>query len=271
MRKLLWAAFLIFSLECAHNATAQTCSLTVSTLNFGTYTGTLLNGTATGRVTCAGGWNIPMDAGTGAGATVTNRKMTGPFGATLNYALFRDSARTQNWGNTTDTELTGTGNTNVTVYGQISATQHVISGTYTDTIHTATTSFTVTVTIVAACTISASALSFGVYAGVTTNATSTMIVNCTTNAPYYVGLNAGTATGATVTTRKMTSGAHTLNYSLYSNSAHTTNWGNTVGTDTVAGSGTGANQSLTVYGQIPGAQTLFPGSYSDSITATITY
>jgi len=271
MRTIVAAVGLALCFGVAQESAAQTCSLTVSTLNFGTYTGTLLNGTATGRVTCSGGWDIPMDAGTGAGATVTNRKMTGPLGATLNYALFRDSARTENWGNTTDTELTGTGHANITVYGQIAATQYVISGTYTDTIHTATTSFTVTATIVATCTISAGALSFGVYAGTTSNATSTMIVNCTKNAPYYVGLNAGTATGATVTSRKMTSGTHTLNYSLYSNSTRTTNWGNTVGTDTLAGAGTGANQSLTVYGQIPGGQTLFPGSYSDTITATVTY
>ncbi len=256
---------------CAHKAAAQDCSLAMSTLNFGTYTGTLLNGTATGRVTCAGAWGIPMDQGTGAGATETNRMMTGPFGATLKYALYLDSARTQNWGNTTNTEQTGTGNATVTVYGQISAAQYVISGTYTDTIHTATTSFTITATIVANCTISAGALSFGTYTGAVSNSTSTIVVSCTKNAPYYVGLNAGTATGATVTTRKMTSGTHTLNYGLYSNSGHTTNWGNTVGTDTVSGSGTGANQSLTVYGQIPAGQTLIPGNYSDTITATITY
>lgn len=271
MRRIVVAIALSLSVGFAHKSAAQNCSLTVTTLNFGTYTGTLLNGTATGKVTCAGSWDIPMDAGTGAGATETSRKMTGPFGATLNYALYRDSARTENWGNTTGTELTGTGNTNVTVYGQITASQYVISGTYTDTISTATTSFTVTATIVANCTISASTLNFGVYTGAATNATSTILVNCTSMAPYYVGLNAGIATGATVTTRKMMSGSNSLNYALYSNSARTTNWGNTVGTDTLAGTGTGANQSLTVYGQIPGGQVLIPGSYADTITATITY
>jgi len=271
MRRISLIGSLALSLGFAYPAFAQTCSLTVSNLNFGTYTGTLLNGTSTGQVTCAGSWDIPLDAGTGAGATETNRKMTGPNGATLNYALFRDAARTENWGNTTGTELTGTGNTKITVYGQIAASQYVVSGTYTDTIDTATTSFTVTATIVADCTITASTLSFGVYSGTTTNATSTLVVNCTKNAPYYVGLNAGTATGATVTTRRMMNGSNTLNYALYSNSARTINWGETVGTDTVSGTGSGANQSLTVYGQIPSGQALVPGSYSDTITAIVTY
>jgi len=44
-----------------------------------------------------------------------------------------------------------------------------------------------------------------------------------------------------------------------------------VGTDTVAGTGTGALQSLTVYGQLPANQKVLPGSYSDTITVTITY
>ncbi len=250
---------------------AQDCALVMTSLNFGSYMGTQLNGSATGRVTCAGAWDIPMDAGMGAGATETIRKMTGPFGTTLNYSLFRDSARTQNWGNTTTTEMTGTGNATVTVYGRITASQFVISGTYTDTIHTATTSFTVTATISNSCTISAGNLSFGTYTGTVLNGTSMIVVSCSKNAPYYVGLNAGTATGATVTTRKLTSGTHTLNYALYSNSGHSTNWGNTVGTDTVTGTGSGTNQPLTVFGQIPANQSLIPGTYSDTITATITY
>jgi spore coat protein U-like protein len=259
----------------AHGLVAQDCALVMTTLNFGNYTETAaLNGTATGRVTCAGAWDIPMDAGMGAGATETTRKMTGPLGTTLNYSLFRDSARTQNWGNTTTTEMTGTGNATVTVYGQITGSQFVISGTYTDTIHTATTQFTVTATIMNSCTISASNLSFGTYTGAMLNGTSMITANCTKNAPYYVGLDAGTSTGATVTTRKLMSGTHTLNYALYSNSGRSTNWGNTVGTDTVSGTGSGSSQSLTVYGQIPAlpqGQSPIPGAYSDTITATITY
>lgn len=136
---------------------------------------------------------------------------------------------------------------------------------------TATSSFTVSATVNATCLINAGNLSFGTYTGSTVNATSSISVTCTNTTPYNVGLNAGTASGATVTTRAMTGTNGTLSYSLYSDSGMTTNWGNTVGTDTVSGTGNGSAQSLTVYGQIPSGQYVAPGSYSDTITATVTY
>jgi spore coat protein U-like protein len=39
----------------------------------------------------------------------------------------------------------------------------------------------------------------------------------------------------------------------------------------VTGTGNGAIQALTVYGQTPAGQYVSPGSYTDTITATITY
>jgi spore coat protein U-like protein len=271
MRKLALTVLFLLAIG-ARPAAAQTCSLTVTAMSFGTYTGALLNGTATGKVTCAGGWDIPLNAGTGAGATETVRKMTGPGGAELSYEVYQDAARTINWGNTTGTELTGTGNATVTFYGQITAGQYVVPGTYTDTLSTATTDFTVTAIVQATCLISAGNLAFGTYTGALINSTSTISVTCTNTTPYNVGLNAGTATGATVTTREMKGpGSGLLGYSLYQNSTHTTNWGNTVGTDTEPGTGTGSVQSLTVYGQVPLGQFPAPGAYSDTITATVTY
>lgn len=269
--KLLTAALL--TLACiAQSANAQTCALTISTLNFGTYSATLLNGTAAGTVTCAGAWDIPLNAGTGAGATETIRKMTGPGGATLNYELFTNATRTTNWGNTTGNELTGTGNTSITVYGQIPAGQYAAQGTYTDTVSSATTSFTITVLIQATCTISANPLNFGNYSGALINSTTSISVTCTKASTYNLGLSAGLAAGATVTNRRMTGPSSSLlSYKLFSNSGDTINWGNTVGTDTVAGVGTGIAQPLTVYGQIPALQFVRPGSYTDTIVATLTY
>src|SRR2546423_13707763 len=89
--------------------------------------------------------------------------------------------------------------------------------------------------------------------------------------PYGLGLNAGTGSGATVATRKMTSGGATVNYSLYTNSGRTTVWGNTVGTDTVSAIGIGAAQSYTVYGRIPPQTTPAPSTYADTITLTVMY
>jgi spore coat protein U-like protein len=65
--------------------------------------------------------------------------------------------------------------------------------------------------------------------------------------------------------------ASLLHYHLYSDSGHTVNWGNTVGTDTVSMTGSGVAQTLTVYGQVPAGQFVTPGSYSDTITVTLTY
>jgi len=263
--------FLLFAFA-AWPAAAQTCTLTDTSMNFGTYTGVLLNGTSTGKVTCAGSWNIPLDAGTGAGATETVRKMTGPGGAELSYEVFQDAARTINWGNTTGTELTGTGDANITFYGQILAGQYVVPGTYTDSLSTQTTNFSVTVTVAKDCGVTATNLAFGNYTGALVDSTSTISVTCTSTTTYNVGLNAGLAIGATVTNRSMTGpGSALLHYSLFSNSGYTTNWGNTVGTNTVAGTGNGVVQSLTVYGQVPAGQHSTPGSYTDTITVSVTY
>jgi spore coat protein U-like protein len=266
-------ALIVFAVFCAHKAESQTCTLAItSPLNFGTYTGAQIRSTTPYAVTCQGGsWDIPMNAGTGAGATETLRYLTGPNGVELGYAIYRDGAYSENWGNTTSTEETGTGSYNGTVYAQLTSGQAGPSGTYTDTVSTDTTHFTLTVVIQNACTISANPLSFGNYAGALLDATTTLSITCTNLAPYTVGLNAGTSTGATVTNRKMTGpGGALLNYSLYSNSSYTTNWGNSTGS-WVTGTGTGAAQRLTVYGQIPANQNRISGTYTDTITATITY
>jgi len=137
---------------------------------------------------------------------------------------------------------------------------------------TANTPFQVTATVQATCLISAGAMAFGTYTGVVADATSTISVTCTNTTPYNVGLSAGTTTGATVTSRKMAGpGTDQLSYGLFRNPAHSNNWGETVGTDTVADSGSGSAQSITVYGEVPAAQYVVPGAYTDTITATITY
>jgi len=137
-----------------------------------------------------------------------------------------------------------------------------------------TTTFTVQATITATCTInSASTLNFGTQGVLAANVdlTSTLQVTCTNTTPYNIGLDAGTGSGATVAVRKLTSSSNTLNYTLYSDSGRTTVWGNTVSTDTVAGTGNGTGQSYTVYGRIPAQTTPAPGNYTDTITVTVTY
>lgn len=137
---------------------------------------------------------------------------------------------------------------------------------------TATTTFGVSAAVVATCGVTATALPFGNYTGVLVSASSTVSVTCTNTTSYNVSLDPGLATGATVSNRSMTgSGGVLLNYTLYRDSSHTLNWGSTVGTDTLAGTGNGSAQSLTVYGQTAAGQFVTPGSYNDTITATVTY
>ncbi len=135
----------------------------------------------------------------------------------------------------------------------------------------ATTTFAVSVTVNATCVISSTALSFGSYTGAVNATTSTLSITCTNTTPYNVGLDAGMGTGATVNNRLMTGGSVTLHYALFSDAAQSVNWGQTIGTDTIAGTGNGTTQVLTIYGQIAAAQFVTPSLYSDTITATVTY
>lgn len=123
---------------------ASVCLISNGTLAFGTYdpsAGTVLNGSATITLTCTLGtpYKITMGAGAGSGATTTVRKLTNGAN-TLSYSLYRDAARTQNWGDTLDTDsLNGTSSavslTNtISVYGQIPAGEAVPGGAYMDSV-----------------------------------------------------------------------------------------------------------------------------------------
>jgi len=136
---------------------------------------------------------------------------------------------------------------------------------------TATTTFAVTATVQATCSVTATAMGFGTYTSTAASTTtSTVTVTCTNTTPYTVGLDAGTTTGATVTTRQMVNGPARLNYALYSDAPRTANWGNT-NPSWVSGTGNGAAQPLTVYGEVAANQYVTPGSFADTITATVTY
>jgi spore coat protein U-like protein len=137
---------------------------------------------------------------------------------------------------------------------------------------TATGSMAVSATVLSYCTVSAASLPFGNYQSVAVTMTTTVTATCTTGTTYNIGLDPGQGSGATVTTRKMTlSAGNTLNYSLYSDSAYSVVWGNTIGTNTVTGTGTGIGQPITVYGKIPAAQFSAPGAYTDTVAVTLTY
>ncbi|UZW53838.1 spore coat U domain-containing protein [Sphingobium sp. JS3065] len=139
----------------------------------------------------------------------------------------------------------------------------------------ATTTMGVSATVLNACLVSATNMAFGNYdptSSVPTDATSSISVTCTPGTSFNVGLNSGATGGATVTTRQMLNGASPLDYSLYTNAGRSANWGNTPGSDTVAQTASGITpMSFTVYGRIPAQQSAVSGSYTDTVTVTVSY
>ncbi|WDZ94198.1 spore coat U domain-containing protein [Herbaspirillum sp. WKF16] len=117
------------------------CLVSGSTIAFGTYnTAAQLDQTGTITVLCTFGtsYNVGLDAGSGAGATTTVRKMTGLGGDTLHYALYRNAARSSLWGSTVGADtVAGTANgllQSLTVYGRIPSGQAPKADLYSDTV-----------------------------------------------------------------------------------------------------------------------------------------
>ncbi|CAB3971748.1 MULTISPECIES: spore coat U domain-containing protein [Burkholderia] len=141
---------------------------------------------------------------------------------------------------------------------------------------TATATFTVTLTIQANCTIAANPLAFG-STGVLASALNqqtTLSVTCSNTTPYNVGLDAGSVSGSTVASRLLAGTATgntgtTVGFQLYQDAGHTTVWGNTQGTNTVGGTGSGSAQSINVYGQVAAQATPQPDTYQSTVTATV--
>jgi spore coat protein U-like protein len=118
--------------------------VSVADLNFGAYASnskTPVQGQTTIQLRCGAGAvaELSLDAGTGPGATTSNRRLEQDSGRSrLDYDLYQDPGRTIHWGDRsgTDTlEVVATGaQQTVPIYGQIPAGQRALEGTYSDTI-----------------------------------------------------------------------------------------------------------------------------------------
>ena len=122
----------------------------------------------------------------------------------------------------------------------------------------------------AGCTVTVVNVAFGgydVFQQQDTETTGSVNVTCDSSASYTISLSAGLGTFAA---RAMLSGSQQLSYNLFTDPQRLTIWGDgSSGTATVSASGTGA--SYTVYGMIPARQNVPAGTYSDTITVTVTY
>ena len=72
--------------------------------------------------------------------------------------------------------------------------------------------------------------------------------------------------------RDRSKAGETVTYGLYKDNARSQVWGDaaTPGS-TVAGTGSGAVQNLTVYGRVPAQTTPSAGLYTDTVVVTVTY
>jgi spore coat protein U-like protein len=154
----------------------------------------------------------------------------------------------------------------------------IVGFTGTASAATTTTSMTVSANVLGTCVVSTTGIAFGTYDPVQATAltsSTTISTTCTSGLNYNIALDAGLGSGASTSNpRIMTSNtnpADTLAYGLFRDSGYTQNWGNTVGTDTVALAGTGAAQTTTVYGQIAPGLVTNTGQYLDTVTVTVSY
>lgn len=118
---------------------ASQCAVSASTLDFGTVGVLLANtdGTSSLSVQCANGVAYQVGLDNGQHASGSTRRMQGP-GGLVTYELYRNTARTQRWGTTLNSDTVsgnGTGgNQTLTVYGRVPTQTTPSAGTYNDTI-----------------------------------------------------------------------------------------------------------------------------------------
>ena len=152
---------------------------------------------------------------------------------------------------------------------------------------TATATFQVQIEIQKSCSVTAGAgsnIDLGTVASTATNSagSNTISVNCTKSTPYFIGLapsagNGGTnsGSGAMASTGGVAGNTDKVAYQLRSTTGSSgTVWGNTATTTVVgngvAGTGTGAAQTHTVYATVPTAN-YTADAYADTVTVTVNY
>jgi spore coat protein U-like protein len=248
-----------------------------------------------------------LSIGVGSGGQMNPRLMpnnTPP----LQFRLYTDPSRTTIWGalgaSYPPLQLSfdvpgsffsiGTHSGSVPVYGRVPLGQTGINaGNYSNNIgdsflsfdsntrtsplscgtgHDGTFAVDVSANVQPTCKVTADDLIFGTVNDFLTHnydSTSMIHVTCVTGTQYKVGLDNGQH--ANVNTRRMQGPGGYVSYELYQDSGRTVRWGNTPGTDTEPGSGSGTMQNLTVYGRVPPQSTPAAGNYSDTVTVTVTY
>jgi spore coat protein U-like protein len=141
----------------------------------------------------------------------------------------------------------------------------------------ATTTLNVSANVASNCLVTAAPLAFADYdASNTVDGSANLSVRCSTGTPYTIKLGGGV--NGTVTQRLLSDGTNNLEYNLYTSATRTTVWGETVGINTVPGTGQGMSSTKanthTVYGTIANSdanQDAPTGLYTDTVAVTVEY
>lgn len=126
------------------------------------------------------------------------------------------------------------------------------------------------------CLINVTGVSFGnynVFNASSLQSTGSVVVRCG-NSISNVEVTLSRGQSSTFNPRQMTSGGQSLSYNLYRDAARSVIWGDgTGGTETYRNTSFPRRQDVTIYiyGDVPAAQDVSAGTYSDSITATIIF
>ena len=187
-------------------------------------------------------------------------------------------------------------NVSFPIAGRLFANQTVAAGNYTAALAIATgagnipaggcapsdmvlqpANFVATAHVGADCSLDIPDVSFGSVTSLANpiDATTTARVTCTSGASWMLSLNAGSTPGNTYAARRMSaggSGPGVVEYQIYRDPGPANVWGNgTMGTVTRTGTGTGATQSIPIYVRVPAQAPQPEGTYSDRVTATLTF
>jgi spore coat protein U-like protein len=244
--------------------------------------------------------------GAGSGGSAGGARLMTSGANSLSYQMFSDASRATVWGGsqwsgaapliTVQLGSLGTGTASTTIYGRVAAGQTgAAPGFYSSSMagHVAVRyrsngnspncngnagtlplvqpSFNITANVQASCRVTVSPLDFGTIGLLDTAVTSTasLSVTCPNTTAYSVALGPGAA-NAGPTARTMKKGAEVITYGLYRDANMSQPWGDTAGT-ILGRTGTGAAQSIPVYGRVPVQDTPSAGKYSDTVVVTITY
>jgi spore coat protein U-like protein len=283
------------------------CSVSFSSVafdaNIDVLSGASVDSAGTATITCsnfgaAADANVAVCIGINDGANASRQMASGVN--RLSYDLYTDTARATRWDNVLANLprfvlSAATPSIAVPVYGRVAASQTTTPvGAYQDTVTPtaywnnfsgatpacaslaktiSVSSFQITGTVTANCTVSATNLFFPPQSVLKTlvDAQSNIFVTCTTRAPYWIGLDGGATAATDPTQRMMSLGGQTIAYGLYRDSARSMPWGSTKDVDTASGTGSATSTTFPVYGRIPVQSTPAPGTYQDTIVVTVNF